>query len=70
MEGLHDWGMRCERHQRGDLTGINLSRIHNLLELYPKEIPQRELDDPPDSWDTMERIEEISGVDIEDNCRV
>lgn len=70
MEGLHDWGMRCERHQRGDLTGINLSRVHNLLELYPKEIPQRELDDPLDSWDTMERIEEISGAEIEDNCRV
>jgi hypothetical protein len=46
-----------------------------MMDLYIREIPQRELDDPPDGSEetgseSVELIEELSGVTIEDNCRV
>jgi hypothetical protein len=75
MENLHDWGLRDIRTQRGSFIGDNAQRVHAMMDLYIREIPQRELDDPPDGSDGTgsengELIEELSGVITEDNCRV
>ena len=75
MENLHEWGLRDIRMQRGCFLGGNAQRVHAMMDLYIREIPTRELDDPPDGSDGAgsengELIEELSAVQIEDNCRV
>jgi len=76
MEKLHDWGLRGVRVNRGCFTGGNIQRVYAIMDRYIQEIPQRELDDPPD-WsdnssgsDSVEVIEELSGETFEDNSGV
>ena len=76
MDNIHAWGMRGERSDRDRPTGEFLSRWYNMEDLHVAEIPQRELDDPPDSWGSSREgdgsaglIEELSGPENEEIYR-
>lgn len=76
MEQLHDWGLRGVWAIRGCFTGGNIQRVYAIMDWYRQEIPQRELDDPPD-WsanssgsDSDGVIVELSGEIFEDISRV
>ena len=76
MEQLHDWGLRGVRANRGCFTGGNIQRVYAIMDRYRQEIPQRELNDPPDWSETSSEcdsdgvIVELSGEISEDKSGV
>ena len=64
------------RKQRGNLTGTNLLQLQHMMDIYVQKIPERELDDPPDSTSSdsgsswAELIEEFSGLDNNEEIQI
>ena len=62
MDETHAWGLRRECTGRERPLGEFVTRWHNMADLSIKDIPKRELDDPPDQWGSTSDSGSSTGI--------
>lgn len=65
MDGTHEWGLRREGTGNEHRLGEFVSQWYNMADLTIAAIPERELDDPPDQWESESASGSSMGLIVE-----
>ena len=65
MDGTHEWGLRREGTGNEHRLGEFVSQWYNMADLTIAAIPERELDDPPDQWESESASGSSRGLIVE-----